>query len=211
MSSNALNELRESLYASGLVQPLDGATKGKSISVLCRQVPGQEAKWITLVDRLLEIAETGAFEAHICRRYVRRTGKLAFGWYLEVSAKSAKELVAATASFSEILRGGASIPQAQIIKGSSINRAQVMSQTEASPRAPDRSIPDPVAPKTARTGLRTTNTGLDKKGNQTYIQEMPLPHVYGDINRPKPGSSKGAASSLGNSELFNGLSKEGNQ
>lgn len=206
--SNALNTLRESLFATGMVQPLDGSGKGKSVSLLCRQIKGQEAAWIRVIDRILEVSESEGFHAHVCRRYVRREGKIAYGWFLEFSASSAKGLVQVVDRVSEILR---SIPRADPVPSQKIftsakspGRPQL--STSATPRSGEVQVDTPP-PKNFKFQMIETRTGTDKDGRPTFVQEMPLPHVYEDINAPKPGSNKGAASSVSNSELFKGLRK----
>lgn len=209
MAANALNTLREALFATGMVQPLDGSGKGKSVSLLCRQIKGQEAAWILAIDRILEVSESEGFDSHICRRYVRREGKIAFGWFLEFSASSAKGLVQVVDRISEILR---SIPRsseqapAQKIFTSAKSPGRPQTPTHASPRSGEVQV-DTIPPKNFKVQMVETRTGTDKDGRPTFVQEMPLPHVYEDINAPKPGSNKGAASSVSNSELFKGLRK----
>jgi hypothetical protein len=190
--SKPLQLLREALYSTGLVQPLDGGGRGGSIHLLCRQVSGQEQGWIQAIDRILALAETMGFETHLCRRYVRKDGKLAFGWFISVEAKSAKELTGAVEALVQTLRSTpVAKPRVQAPKAAVIRK-----MTGADPREPSDDLEDPVPPPDLKISLKKTRDGQE---------EMPLPHVYGDINRPKPGSNKGAASLLNNSELFKGI------
>jgi len=34
--------------------------------------------------------------------------------------------------------------------------------------------------------------GVDSQGNQTTVEEMPLPHVYRELNKPTHKGGKGA-------------------
>lgn len=209
MAVNALNTLRESLFATGLVQPLDGSGKGKSVSLLCRQIKGQEASWILAIDKILEASEAEGFHSHICRRYVRREGRIAFGWFLEFSASSAKGLVSVVDRVSEILRATPRSTEqapAQKIFTSAKNPGRSSNSSTAAPRSGEVQVDTPP-PTNFKVRMVETRIGTDKDGRPTFVQEMPLPHVYEDINAPKPGSNKGAASSISNSELFKGLRK----
>lgn len=213
--------LREALYASGLVQPLEASGRGGSLSCMCRQVPGQEKGWIRTVDAILTAAEAGGFDVHLCRRYVRRAGEMAFGWFFGIEAKNTKALVAAIEVLAPILKNASTLftpvqaPQpssAPIVQLEPvINRARpaidIRKHTEALPRAPEYMGPDPVPPPNFRPAVRMATNRIT---GQPEVEEMPIPHLYGrDINKPKPGSNKGAAFQGSNSELFKGIKANG--
>lgn len=218
--SKALDELRDALYGTTLVQPLSHEGRGGSLSVLCRQSPGQERAWIQLVDTMLSLtAHWPPNKLHVCRRYVLKDERMAFGWHIGIEAKSAAELVEAVRELSLILANGPkiaktlekteaiSVPVApkkyvspyadktpqSIKEGLAEDGTPVGSS--ASPREVREfdSGPDPVAPKGAQPpSLRIIATGTDDKGGRTTIEEMPLPHTYRDFNKPKPGKTRGA-------------------
>lgn len=208
--SKALQTLREALYATGLVQPLNATSHGKGVSVICRQLPGYEKPWLQVVDRLLEAAEAAGHDIHICRRYVRKEGRMVFGWHLGVEAKNAKTLVEVVDLLVPILKMGQELsvapPEAipvqkhrsayqdrtpdSIKKGLEAEGTPV--GTTAPRRAPEFVGPDPEAPPEIKTHLTVVQRGRDTKGKPTTIEEMPLPHVYQELNKPKPGSIKGA-------------------
>jgi hypothetical protein len=202
--SKALEELREALYGSGLVQPVDAKGRGGSVSVLCRQLPGQEAPWIAVVDRLLAVAEEKGIDLHVCRRYVRRQGSMVFGWFLGVEAKNAASLVEEIGTLLDVLKeakpelDSVQAPQARQATPQPrydtderayrrlVAQKRVKTLTTASPRAPERLGPDPVAPPTAKgPALKVVARGVDDKGRPTDVVEMPLPHTYREQNVPK--------------------------
>lgn len=216
--SKPLDTLRESLFSSGLVQPLDSSGRGGSVSILCREVPGQTKGWVSLVDELLTAAGE-KYELHVCRRYVRKNGKMAFGWFIGIETKNAKELFTAVQELAPIIVAGRSkfvtaqvIPLVSKRKTAAVQEEveeqrpgyrpdfQLQQFTKANPRAPEYSGPDPKVPREAV--FRATTR---REGDQV-ITEMPLPHVHTrDINRPAPGSNKGAALQGRSAELFAGL------
>ncbi len=209
--SKPVEALREALYECGLVQPLNSTSKGGSISFMCRQIPGQEKGWVTTIDNLLAVGEREGVDLHICRRYVRKEGKMVFGWFLGVEAKNAKALVPVAEELVKVLKASNSlfaphvsptpstVPQAtppperqEYRKGFDLKKF-----TDAVPRAPEFSGPDPKVPQNAQFRLKSSANGRE--------MEMPLPHIYTrEINAPKPGSNKGAAAT-GSNELFKGL------
>jgi len=214
--SKPLDSLREALFASGLVQPLDSSGRAGSISILCREVPGQTKGWMSVVDELLASPAAEKIDLHVCRRYVRKNGNTAFGWFVGITAKNAKGLVEAVEALSPIIAKGrtryaaaqviAMVPQPAAERPAASQKPgyregfKIDELTDARPRAPEYSGPDPRAPKGMVFRPRVRMEG------SAEITEMPLPHVYTrDINRPAPGSNKGAAFQGNNSELFKGL------
>lgn len=191
-------ELCSALLGTNLVQPVDsGVEKGaKKLTVwaLCRQVPGGEKAWIATIDKLLalELEATGA-GLHVCRRYVRRGGRIAFGWYLSVMAPaSAIEqplwgVLAVLAESKMDLHGsvGEAPPPAQ----------QPALATQPPTGAPDQGLPQPRSPgPMARVGQsppgydpnpRVTVRTVDPETGRSHVEtEMPLPFVYGEMNKP---------------------------
>lgn len=207
--SKAVESLREALYATGLVQPLDSDGRGGYVYCLCRQVPGQEASWIKTVDQLLTAAD-GSVDLHVCRRYVRREGRMVFGWFIAVETKNAKDLVTAVDVVVEVLKGArasltvapAAPHQSQYRDRQSVVEKKVLGGqnqhgTNAGRRAPEYVGPDPESPENFRPMLRTISSGTDSKGRVHDVVEMQLPHVYGDMNVPKHKDGKGAKSIAG--------------
>lgn len=202
--SKPLELMREALYGTGLVQPVDSAGRGGSLSILCRQLPGQEAPWIAVVDKLLLAAEEKSLDLHVCRRYVRRNGRMVFGWFLGIEAKNAASLVEALGPVIDILKAAKpdlQAPQAEdddrprgrqqvFVSGHQpMTKEEISKHTRAPRRAPNEAGPDPVPPpKAASPALKVVERGQDDKGRLREVTEMPLPHTYKDLNVPKPVS-----------------------
>lgn len=83
-------DLKSAIFNTGLIQPVESSMKGGRLSIICRQIPGQEAPWIQLIPKLLKAAEEANIDLHLCRKYVLRGGKMVYGWHLGVDAKNAK-------------------------------------------------------------------------------------------------------------------------
>lgn len=204
MMSKALDQLRDGLFRTTLVQPISFEGRGGSVSVMCRQIPGQEKAWVKLVDALLMKAEFKEISVHVCRRYIRKDGRMVFGWFVGVEAKTAAALVDAVQELAPILEDGPTfakdVPQApppapkkyvspyqdktpQHVKDGLAQDGHPM-ETTAAPRAPEESGPDPEAPPGFNFAMKNLGNGHS---------EMPLPHVYTkDRNSPQPGSTRGA-------------------
>lgn len=201
--SKPVDVLRDALYECGLVQPLSFSGKGGSVSIMCRQIQGQEKGWIATIDEMLS-TDIGNVELHVCRRYVRKDGKMAFGWFIGLNASSGKAVNVALEKLSPILKQASSRFSNSVAEApKTISEVpqpyrpdfKLKDFTDARPRTPEFSGPDPKVPKNAVFRLNATKEGFD----------MALPHVYGnDINRPAAGSNKGASVS-GSGELFKGL------
>lgn len=216
MMSKALQSLRESLFASGFVQPLDSTGRGGSISILCRLLPNQEKGWIQTVDKLLTVADELGIQLHVCRKYLRKDGRMVSGWHIGVEANNAKDLADQAEKLSEVLKKAQeSLPEVQEQPAApepaparSTNvprpyqrgpRIQPIPGTDAPRRLPEYSGPDPVPPAGHAPVLKRVPS------EQGEVFEMPIPHVFQEGNIPKAGSNKGAASMLKNSELYKGL------
>ncbi len=190
--NKAIQILHDALSSTGLVQPIESISKGGSASCLCRQVQKYEKAWLRLIDMILEAAHDNNIDVHICRRYIRKDGRMVFGWFIEVSAKSAKLLPDAVNILLPILKESQKIVLEEPVVLKSNRPVSIVNETTASRRSPSPSGPDPKVPKGVVPALRLINTGIDTNGNATYMEEMPLPHVYTDLNKPKDGSFKGA-------------------
>lgn len=208
--SKAHDAIREALYGTGLVQPVVAEGKGGVASFLCRQVQGQEAAWLKVIDRLLTLGEEANLNLHVCRRYVRRDGHMVFGWFVGVETKNAASLVEAADRIVVVLKtSSAPLPVSAPNVGTQPRYAtdrQVMNQvlkgeditalTRARPRAPEKLGPDPIAPPTVIPSLRTISQGTDEKGRPNDVVEMPLPHTYKELNVPNK-NGKGAKATIG--------------
>lgn len=190
---------------TGLVQPVSSNQKGGWLEVLCRQIPGQERPWLAAVEALLEVAEVhGLSDALIlARRYLRRDGRMVFGWYLSVGLKNTKELAAASAHLIRTLEGFRPTLSVGPLSADKADRANisppipvphrpqpaaVRAMTNATPRPPSDGQ-DPVSPTGRAQKAVTTVAGSDGRAE---VLEIPLPHTYGELNKPKAGSTKGA-------------------
>jgi hypothetical protein len=201
--SKALQTIREALFATGLVQPVEASAFGKRLSVLCRLLPGQEKPWMKVVHGLLTAwgeTEKGT-ELVLARRYVLRQDQMAFGWYLQVEGKSAKHLGELVEKLLPVLADA---------KPSLVAKQQEVDEEEE-PQEPPRHRPHPakvgtkapprprsaeedaapVVPRGFTPQIRVIRDEVDAKGKRIVIQEMPLPHVYQELNKPN-AKGKGA-------------------
>jgi hypothetical protein len=204
--SKPVDELQGALMMTGLVQPVSSNQKGGWLEVLCRQIPGQERPWLAAVEALLEVAEVhGLSDALIlARRYLRRDGRMVFGWYLSLGLKNTKELAAASAHLIRTLEGFRPSLSADQPSANKADRAKaagppipvphrpepaaVRAMTNATARPPSDGK-DPVPPNGRAQRAITTKAGSDGRAE---VLEIPLPHTYGELNKPKDGSTKGA-------------------
>lgn len=201
--SKSVEDLQGALMLTGLVQPVSSNQKGGWLEVLCRQVPGQEKAWLAAVEAVLEVAEVhGLSEALIlARRYLRRDGRMVFGWYLSIGLKNTKELAAASAHLIRTLEGFKPSLSTASVSAVSADRATsgppvpvphrplpaaVKAMTNATPRSPSDGR-DPTPPNQAPRAVTMTGPG-----GRNEVLEIPLPHVYRELNKPKEGSTKGA-------------------
>lgn len=192
--------MKSSLLGTGLVQPVSSSSSRGRLEVLCRQVPGQEAAWLRVVGQLLEAQEDGL---HVCRRYVRRDGRMVFGWHLGLETRSVRALGAAVAALTAVLEGArptltGAAPAQDAGEGESQRDspsvaappsrplpAGVHPKREAYPRPPGPSARVPPPQESAT--IKVISHEVDEDGNVVTIEEMPLPHVYGEMNRPTAG------------------------
>lgn len=160
--------LRDALTSTGLVQPIETTGKAGSVSCLCRQLPGKEASWLKVVDSMLTRAELNGIKLHVCRRYVKKNGSLAFGWFVGVESASAK---------------GAETDVESLVT----HLSQFSNNVEE--RAAPMKAPVRSASTKPSNGIRMTPA----PGGGEEISEIPLPFVSRDLNVPNK-KLKGATS-----------------
>lgn len=197
-------KLKMALMSTGLVTPVDGSEHLRNFHVLCRQVPGQEKTWLQVVESILKIPPIDNVEFFLARRYLLKDEKLAFGWYVGVHAKTVKDLDYAVAAlelelgmFKPSLTRPAPehAPPADpdpapayrrpLAPGQHPSHVQRNRQPTAGELIPSSGQ---VAPNGFSPRLTTVKSSYDAKGRQEIVQEMPLPHVHSEMNRP---NSKG--------------------
>lgn len=195
-------ELKSALLGTGLLQPISSSYRSGRIEVLCRQIPGQEGPWLKLLAALLALDDGGAPSLHICRRYVLREGELAFGWHIQAEAPARKLsglVVAMTAVLSEarpqLTRVGADPERVQ--RPSQPARPGQHPPREAGLRAPGIPADVPPTPPGLDVSLKVIRKEIDEETGVTIIEEeMPLPHVYRELNRPT-ATGRGAKHTAG--------------
>ena len=209
--SNTTHEelnLRSALLGTGLVQPVDSSVtrsgKTTTMEVLCRQVPGQEAQWLRQVDALLARFEDGKMSLHLCRRYLRKNGQMVFGWHLGVSG-SMSEVRAGVRAVIEVLAGArptldGAPRQAPSPGRPASQRAAPEEEAPLEDPGPGRAPGPPAAVVPQKPGtfrLRTISRDVDQETGAPFIvEEMQLPHVTKEMNRPTAGG-RGATFTAG--------------
>lgn len=196
MSSKVSMQLQSALIATGLVQPVSEKHKGGDIEVLCRQIPGQEKSWLSVVDKLLALGDDLEQDFHICRRYVRREGQMVFGWHIAFSCKNVKTLQSIVNAAVKVLDQARpslvpaveqayreEAPAAPTASRAALSPGRHPPPRAASPRPPGEPGTVVGTPPATMT-LRVVQNSRDEKGKQTIVEEMPLPHVYAEMNRP---------------------------
>jgi hypothetical protein len=191
---------------TGLLQPVSSSDNPKNFWVMCRIVPGQEPAWLRIVETILVSHEANVDwvdkpEIILARRYVAKDGKMAFGWYVSIIAKSVKDLEKATQVLQMHLEDArptltsvTQVPQrAPVVEP--VGRALPPGQ-HPRPRAPDarvagEALSNPEPPKDFTPAIRIVKKGFDDKGRLETVEEMPLPHVYKELNTPS-ARGKGA-------------------
>lgn len=202
MSSKVSMQLQSALIATGLVQPVSEKNKGGHIEVLCRQIQGQEKPWLVVIDRLLQLGEELGEDFHVCRRYVRKNGQMVFGWHLAFTCKSAKALQTVVDS---VVKGILEEARPSLQPEPAVAaEPEAPAPVRRQPMAPGRHPPPQMAPPRPpgapgavigtpppTVGLRVVQNSRDERGKITIVEEMPLPHVYAEMNRPNE-KGKGA-------------------
>lgn len=178
-SARAELALKSALLGTGLVQPVESMARTGHVEVLCRQVPGQEKAWLEVLKQLLVLEKDG-ISLLLARRYVLRNDALAFGWHVQVNA-AGKLLGAAVEAMVEVLAKAKPTLSA------------ATPQVVATPRpAVVQSAPDTPRPG-GETYIRVVRREIDEETGQLIVEEeMPLPHVYRDLNRPAYPGAAGA-------------------
>lgn len=169
--------LRDALAMTGMVIPLTSTGRGGSVEFLCRQIPGQEASWLGVVESLLKWGEEKSNikdRLFIARRYLLKDGKMVFGWFVGIDMPSATKLQDACKTMAELISG---------------HQAELSPAVSTAP--PQRGA---VKAPPARGGpsITVVSRGTDGEGKDYEVTEMPLPHVSRDLNAPTTGSTKGA-------------------
>lgn len=194
--------LRSALLGTGLLQPVDsGTVKGKTstVWVLSRQVPGQERAWLGVADELLTYGEDSGTDVHLCRKYLRKNGRMVFGWYLALSA-APRRLAQALGGVQQIL--AAAVPEltdalADAAAGSLArgDDAAFAAPPPGSLRPPEREQErwDDVRPQEPTSStpppgfvprIRVVRDEIDgETGRRIVEEEVPLPHVYRELNQ----------------------------
>jgi hypothetical protein len=217
MSAASLSlQLRSAIMATGLLQPVSHSDNPKHFWVLNRIVPGQESAWLDVVESLLVDFEAAAWEGAkpdliIARRYVAKEGKLVFGWYINVVAKTLKDLEQMISMVVMHLEGA----KPQLAPASRSAPVETPTPVAPTPQRQQRVLapgqhpaarpPSPRAPGVGaitpeppgfKHGLRVVKRTMGEDGKSAIIEEeMPLPHVYStDMNKPN-AKGKGATRS----------------
>ena len=133
---------------------------------------------------------------------------MVFGWHLALEEKSVKRLQASVEAVLGVLAGArpqltAVMPPEPLYAPQAVaatqTRQTLMPGQHPPPREPNARIPEDTTP--GGTGepppgfvptMRVVKRGVDSQGNQTTVEEMPLPHVYRELNKPTHKGGKGA-------------------
>ena len=203
MSTKTEIELHSALLSTGLVQPVEAESKGGSVSILCRQVPGQEREWLEALARMLAVAEENKIKVHLCRRYILRDGQMVFGWHIQVEASSAKALKTAVEPIAAVLKSARPrlTPQEPIAVPPPLSSRAVRARipapgTTAHGRSPNSPAQVQEAPDNFHPTLRTVRDDVDDDGKRHIEQEFPIPHVYKELNAPND-KQRGAKKTAG--------------
>lgn len=185
-------DLKSALLSTGLVLPVDSHAYRGHLDVMCRQIPGQEKPWLEVITQLLEVSEAKGLNYHVCRRYIRKDGKLVFGWHIQIEADKAgmKEAVESACKVMALAKPSlvAPPPPRDIQMPQPYRRAAAPGQhpqkLAAVPRSPGSQAFVPEAPPGYEFKETTLVDELDADGKRHVETLVPLPHVYGDLNTP---------------------------
>lgn len=184
MSNSKLEyDLKSAILSTGLLQPVSATSTSKSISVMCRAVPGQDKVWMKTMEGLLESA-VGDF--HICKRFVFKEGKMVFGWHLGIDSKSAKNLKTAINWLCEYL--GTVKPTLNpepVPQSNPYNEPPAPALTVSQPVVLPKGMPPPRPPGEPA-AVQPAPPSFVFKATQISQEEeiIPLPHVYSEMNVP---------------------------
>ncbi len=186
--------LREALAETGAVIPLKSSGRGGTIDYLCKQMPGHESRWLSMVESLLQWAETAGVQEYflVARKYLLKDGKMVFGWYIRLEASSATRLQETCQSFAECLQAATRVAEDIPVQAA---RPALAAQAPQVTQAPKKNGPS----------IQIVKQWTDDNGKQWEESVMPLPHAHKDLNIPsKPvwseehgryvGGSRGAKS-----------------
>jgi hypothetical protein len=164
MSQKTEVNLQMALSSTGILQPLSTKSKGGSVEAMCRLTQGSEKSWVPLAEKLMRKCHAlGVADTHICRRYVLKDGVMVFGIHVGINVGTAKELDTVVSQLKDSLAGTAPEQVTPVVASA---------KTKVQPP-----IPGPAP-------IKTVSSGRDANGVLTVIQEMPLPHVYSELNQP---------------------------
>lgn len=209
-------ELREALVGTGIVAPVSSVGRGGRLEILCRQVPGvPEVSMIELVAVMLTEAEAGSFGLHVCKRFVLKDGKPAFGWNFAIEMPTLKGVKAAVIILKAKLETfestaprhmptAAAAPQVLPKDRQSLQQRGVVVDSEVDEKlgvsAGVIGNMRPVAGKyeqgrPTEGKLMVTSRHQNEDGNEVIQYSMPLPHVtksLNELNGPKHDGGAGA-------------------
>ena len=198
-SSQMVYELKSALLSTGLLQPLSEEVTPKSVSILCRGVPGQDRAWVRTIEDLLSKAP---MNLHLCKKFVFKGGKVAFGWHLSVEEKTSKALKGSVTwlctYFATVKPELNSTESQEAIDDEDIERAK-RTRVSAAPQKPNvpKGMPPPRLPDgnpgMAHQPAPPENFQFAMKSIDKDTTEIPLPHVYRDLNSP---NAKGRGATL---------------
>lgn len=194
------NDLKQALSSTGLVQPIEAKSKSYSVEVLCRLLPGAEAKWPATAERLLRVGLQAGIDVHVCRRFVLKDDKMVFGIHIGITSKSAKSLPGEV----ELVLAELLVPAQvgdeaeELLKpGRRLTKEQIKAMTKAHPQPPGPPASVKPPPPGFKPAIRVVQSGVDANGRKVSVEEFPLPHQYGrDRNAPND-KGRGAVGSAG--------------
>jgi len=184
-----MEDLRDAIAATGTIVPLQVDTKGGGVggSLMCRPVPGQESRWLSVMkEMLLAASPIQGVNLHVGKRYVLKNGQMVFGWYVGLACSKAAQLREAVNAISSAIDNLPEVEAQPAPARAPPPPKPGPVRTSASPRAPDYEPPRPVPVNVdvrLRTVMDTTRPGADGKPVRMSIQEIPLPHIYGELNK----------------------------
>lgn len=163
-------------------------------------MPGQERPWLVVADSLLSFAEDSGTDVHLCRKYLRKNGRMVFGWHIALTAPP-RRLLQVVGGVQQLLALAAPELEDALagVQGGPPARASAPDDVAPPPGAPR--VPEPASaradsaaapPSGFVPSIRVVRNEVDPETGRVIIEEeIPLPHVYHELNRPTPGG-KGA-------------------
>lgn len=189
MSKKHEEVLRYALLSTGVLFPVESSSSSKSVSVLSRSMAGQDSTWVSSMGSLLRAVPEGL---HLSKKFVLKDDKIAFGWHVTIEAGSAKVLSERVESVRQALTNvRPSLVEQPVSRRAEREVAKVEPTDPAllkkigPPRAPgEPGLVGQVSPGNFAFTKQVTERKVGQKGNVTIVEEMPLPHVYSEMNRP---------------------------